>query len=52
MLKTAPLANIHMAQANENWTHVTDVTFFEPYNMDGVTVRVGLGLGLGLGLGV
>ncbi len=30
MLKTATLANIHMAPANENRTPVTDVTFFEP----------------------
>ena len=42
MLKTAPLANIHMAQANENRTPVTDVTFFEPDDRDGVRVRVGV----------
>ena len=40
MLKTAPLANIYMAQANENWTPVTDVIFFEPDDRDGVRVRV------------
>ncbi len=42
MLKTAPLANIHMAQANENRTPVTAVTFFEPDERDGVRVRVGV----------
>jgi hypothetical protein len=39
MLKTAPLANIHMAQANENLTPVTEVTFFQPEDRDGVRVR-------------
>jgi hypothetical protein len=40
MLKAAPLANIHMAQANENQTPVTDVTFFEPDDRDGVCVSL------------
>jgi hypothetical protein len=40
MLKAAPLANIYMAQANENWTPVTDVTFFEPDHRDGVCVSL------------
>jgi len=40
MLKSAPLANIHMAQANEIRTHVTDVTFFEPDDRDGVCVSL------------
>jgi hypothetical protein len=40
MLKAAPLANIYMAQANENRTPVTDVTFFEPDHRDGVCVSL------------
>jgi hypothetical protein len=40
MLKTAPLANIHMAQANEIRTPVTDVNFFEPDDRDGVCVSL------------
>ena len=38
MLKTAPLANIHMAHTNEIQTPVTDVAFFEPDDRDGVCV--------------
>jgi len=40
MLKAAPLANIHMAQANEIRTPVTDVKFFEPDDRDGVCVSL------------
>jgi hypothetical protein len=40
MLKAAPLANIYMAQANENRTPVTNVTFFEPDHRDGVCVSL------------
>ena len=40
MLKAAPLANIHMAQANEIRTPVTDVNFFEPDDRDGVCVSL------------
>ena len=40
LLKAAPLANIHMAQANEIRTHVTDVAFFEPDDRDGVCVSL------------
>ncbi len=40
MLKAAPLANIHMAQANEIRTPVTDITFFEPDDRDGVCVSL------------
>ena len=40
MLKTAPLANIYMAQANKNRTPVTNVTFFEPDHRDGVCVSL------------
>ena len=56
MLKTAPSANIHMAQANENRTPVTDVTFLnQTIGLGlglGLRLRLGLGLGLGLGLEV
>jgi hypothetical protein len=40
LLKSAPLANIHMAQANEIITHVSDVAFFEPDDRDGVCVSL------------
>jgi len=40
MLKAAPLANINMAQANETRTPVTDVSFFEPEDRDGVCVSL------------
>ncbi len=40
MLTAAPLANIHMAQANKIRTHVTDVAFFEPDDRDGVCVSL------------
>jgi hypothetical protein len=40
MFKAAPLANIYMAQANENRTPVTDVTFFKPDNRDGMCVSL------------
>ena len=38
-LKTAPLANIHMAQANENLTPVTEIKNFQPEDSDEVRVR-------------
>jgi len=40
MLKTAPLANIHMAKEDEILTKVTDVSFFEPTHRDGVCVSL------------
>jgi len=40
MLKTSPLANIHMAKADGIRTPVTDVSFFEPTHRDGVCVSL------------
>ncbi len=40
MFKAAPLANIYMAQANENQTPVTNVTFLEPDHRDEVCVSL------------
>jgi hypothetical protein len=40
MVKTSPLANIHMAKADGIRTPVTDVSFFEPTHRDGVCVSL------------
>ena len=40
MLKSAPLANIHMANEDEILTNITDVSFFEPTHRDGVCVSL------------
>ncbi len=40
MLKAAPLANIHMAQASEHQIPVTHVNYFVPDNRKGVCVSL------------
>jgi hypothetical protein len=40
MMKSAPLANIHMANEDEILTNITDVSFFEPTHRDGVCVSL------------
>ena len=40
MLKSAPLANIHMTNEDEILTNITDVSFFEPTHRDGVCVSL------------
>ncbi len=40
ILKAAPLANIHMAKADEHWIPVTHVIYFVPDNRKGVCVSL------------
>ncbi len=40
MLKAAPLANIHMAQASEHWIPVTQIKYFVPDDRKGVCVSL------------